>query len=434
MNKENEQQGHSELFVNKNFLLLWTSQILTQVALGVFTISLAILSDKGTLNSDLQGTSTGIGLVVLISNLPALILSTVAGVVADWVYKKKIMIVVNLSRFIIVFIYILFRGWENLFVSYFVILLMNSVSQFFIPAEGATIPSIVNKKDILLANSLFSITIYGTFIFGVAGAGQFINMLGENGTFILICIMFLISTLVLLFSKIPRIETLADGKKISMKSFYKEMFSSMKDGINYIKENKIMKYVLLHIFLVQVAILTSVTLVFRIGRELFGIESNNIGAFIILPAALGAGLGFLIMNTISRERERFKIINEGVFTIGLGIVILTIVALLKHFQPGEIPYSFFISGFAIFVIAFGAPFVIIPPAALINEQTDENFRGRVYGIWMAIYQTLAAIPAFLFSFLVDKVLNLYGLMMFATLFIFIYTGILYFIRQKMHIK
>jgi MFS family permease len=432
MNKDKEKQGHSDLFVNKNFLLLWSSQILTQVALGVFTISLAILSDKGTLNSDLQGTSTGIGLVVLISNIPALILSPIAGVIADWIHKKRIMIFINLARFVIVTLYILFRGWENLFLSYFIILLMNSVSQFFIPAEGASIPSIVNKKDILLANSLFSLTIYGTFIFGVAGAGQFINMLGENGTFMLICGMFLIATVVLFFSEIPKIE-LMDGRKLGIRTLYKELFSAVKGGFNYIKEKKLMQYVLLHIFLVQVAILTSVTLIFRIGRELFDIESSNIGTFILFPAAIGVGLGFFIMNTLSRDKERFRIINEGVFTIGIGIAILTIVAILKHFSTTEIPYSFFVSGFAIFVIAFGAPFVVIPPAAFINEQTDENFRGRVYGIWMAVYQTMASIPAFLFGLLVDKLLNLYGVMLFGTFFVFAYTGILYLVRKKLNI-
>ncbi|MBN1915571.1 MFS transporter [Candidatus Dojkabacteria bacterium] len=422
------------LLYNKSFLSLWCSQILTQVGIGTFAISMAILSDQGVLSAGLKGTASGVGLIVFLSNLPALFLSGIGGVIVDWWDRKKIMIAANLLRFVIMLFFLLFRGWESLTISYIAILLMSVIQQFFIPAEGSTIPNVVSTKSILLANSLFSITLYSTYIFGIGGSGQLLKLLGQQGIFVFLAALFLSGTIVLLFVKIP---PLVDRIKPDISNLWKlvtGIFGSWKQGLNYIKNNRVMKYTLLHIFIVQVAVLTSVTVVFRIGRELFGIDSHNIGSIIIVPAAIGVFLGFIVMNTFGKNRRKFLIINEGVFVIGIGCLMLTALAIFKEFAHIKIPSSLEISMISVVLIAFGAPFLIIPAQALIHEKTEESFRGRVYSVWMAINQTLASIPAFLFGLLMDKVVNLYGFMILATVSVLSYAGVLSLMRHKLDTK
>ena len=418
------------LLANRTFLSLWTSQILTQIGIGVFTISMAILSDQGVLSEGLKGTSAGVGLIVVISNLPSLFLSGVGGVVVDWWDRKKIMIFSNLIRFAIIALFLLFRGWENIFLAYSVIIFMNVIQQFFTPAEGSTIPNVVDPKFILLANSLFSITLYSTYIFGIGGSGQFISRLGQSGTFAVIAGLFLAGTLVLLPARIPRREKVETPDLSSIKKVFVNIFNSWKQGLGYIRRSKIMKLTLSHIFIAYTAVLISVTIVFRIGRELFGVESHNIGPVIIIPAAIGVVLGFIVMNTIGKDRGRFRVINEGVFSVGMGVLMLAALSIFQRFAPDQIPFSFGISTLGVIFIAFGAPFLVIPAQALLHENTEEAFRGRVYSVWLTITQTLASVPAFFMGLLIDKVVDLYGFMILATLLVFGYAGTIYFIRRK----
>src|SRR6185369_17378758 len=64
-----------------------------------------------------------------------------------------------------------------------VVFLVNSLVQFYVPAESSAMPLICRKGQLLSANSLFSITLFGSFLAGFGIAGPLINFFNIDFVF-----------------------------------------------------------------------------------------------------------------------------------------------------------------------------------------------------------------------------------------------------------
>ena len=82
----------------------------------------------------------------------------------DLVDRKKLIILVDIFLAAGLLLFILIKGSYSLILvnTFFV----NSLVQFFMPSESSSIPILVPKKLLFFANSLFALTLYGTFMVG----------------------------------------------------------------------------------------------------------------------------------------------------------------------------------------------------------------------------------------------------------------------------
>src|SRR5207302_11007078 len=80
---------------------------------------------------------------------------------------------------------------ESVTTAYLVNFLVATVTLFFVPAEAATIPAIVRKRDLLVANSLFTFTFNGAFLVGfIILAPIVVSLSGYQALFVVIASMF----------------------------------------------------------------------------------------------------------------------------------------------------------------------------------------------------------------------------------------------------
>ena len=123
----------------------------------------------------MAGANTAVSLVILSFSIPSVIFGPVAGVTADRMNRRTLMTLVNVGRAISVLLFILIRPtWhaQTILVAIYVItFLFGTISQFFAPAEGAAIPSLVPRDQLLAANSLFNLTFTATQLLGFAVFG-----------------------------------------------------------------------------------------------------------------------------------------------------------------------------------------------------------------------------------------------------------------------
>ena len=92
--------------------------------------------------------------------------------------------------------------WVLVVVIYFIEL----IGQFFIIASGSVIPTLVEKDDLVKANSYFSITDNLTGLFGYAIGGVLIGLMGFNTLTAVNAASFLISGLLLLMIAVDKEE------------------------------------------------------------------------------------------------------------------------------------------------------------------------------------------------------------------------------------
>lgn len=415
---------------NKNFLNLWLAQLFTQSAVSTITIIIGILSDEGVLSAGTKQSAVSIAVILNLAMIPGLFLGPIAGVFADWFPKKRIMMLSNVWRLIFLFFFITISGWNNQIIAYVLILSESMILQFFMPAEGGLLPSLVKKKYILFANSLFSLTVYSTMGVGIALSGVLLTTLGINGAFIACAISFLVSIFFLSKVKAP----LSKTKDISIRyivHFVKTLVHDAVAGIQYSFSVPTLRFALTHLFLLQVIALSLVTLIFRIGNEVYGVSPRSAGIVVLSPLIIGLVVGFLGLNILGRKVYRIKLIVLGSLFSIIGFSIMALISGLDGSISDPLLGKIF-AVTSLFAVGVSGPFLLIPAQTLIYENADMDFRGRVLGVWFAVTSSLASLVAFLVSFIADKMGDIFLSIVSIVVVNIVYTFVLVFLLKKKH--
>jgi MFS family permease len=138
------------LRLNRNFRRLWLAQIVSEI--GDWFYTLAIYS----LLLQLTGRASSVALALVLQVLPQTLIGPAAGVINDRVRRKRVMIVADLARMIIVFAMLVVRSRSTVWMVYPLLVLETLMAAFFEPARTAVIPNIAAREDVLLANTLSS--------------------------------------------------------------------------------------------------------------------------------------------------------------------------------------------------------------------------------------------------------------------------------------
>jgi len=172
---------------NRSFRRLYSANAVSQ--LGDWFNVVALYS----LLLELTGTGKAISLVLLTRLLPLFIVGPAAGVVADRLSRRSILIACDLLRFGLVAALLLVRTPSQIWLAYLIMTAHAVVSAFFEPAQSALFPSLVPAKDLVLAgtleNSLWSLTL----AVGSAAGGVALALFGRDLAFALDAVSFLAS-------------------------------------------------------------------------------------------------------------------------------------------------------------------------------------------------------------------------------------------------
>lgn len=141
-----------EVFKDKNFMYVWVSQILSQLTINIMNFVLLIkLFEKTSSN-------VATSMLWVSYSLPSLLIGPFAATTIDLVDKRKMLIITNLLQALTIFLYALSHK-TSFFLIYGVVVAYSFLNQFYVPAESATLPSVVKKKNLAHANSLFFVTL-----------------------------------------------------------------------------------------------------------------------------------------------------------------------------------------------------------------------------------------------------------------------------------
>jgi len=152
--------GYRRLLKNVNFRRLWYAQFVSGIGDWLVIGLLMPLVAKLSGNS-----SFAVAGILIAKIIPALVLSSLTGVLVDRFDRRKVMITADLVRMVLTIALV----WTNsLFVIYAVVLLMETASLFFWPARNALIPYLVDKQDITAANGLSYTTQQASMVVGLS--------------------------------------------------------------------------------------------------------------------------------------------------------------------------------------------------------------------------------------------------------------------------
>jgi MFS family permease len=386
----------------RSFLYLILSEFFSQFSMNLFNFALLIVVFRvANSNSAVSG-------VVIAFTLPSLIFGVLAGVLVDRWNKKKVLFITNLLRALLVFP--LFYFHDNIVVIYIVTFGVSMVTQFFIPAETPIIPLLVKKKLLLSANALFGMGIYASIFLAYALSGPILFFLGQRNIFIGLAILFLIAGFFASIIKVSKSKI--EPKKminIPQLTFKQEM----KIIMEVIYKTKSLSHALFSLTLSQILILVLAVVGPGYAESVLKIPVENFPILFVTPAIIGVALGALIIGSFLHKVSKSTLTKFGMFLLGISIMLLPygskfesreIVQIINQYLPHLVTINVLhIMFFLAFVLGFATAFIFVPANTVLQEETSDESRGKIYGVLNTLIGISSIIPVVLVGGLADLI-------------------------------
>ncbi len=184
---------------SRDFRILFAAQTVSVVGDALLPVALAFAV------LDLSNSASALGLVLLASFVPRVVLMLVGGVWADRLPRQKIMIASHLLRFASQGAqgWLLVTGRASIESLALLQILRGTCSAFFGPAAAGIVPSLVSRRDLQPANALMWISANLAGIIGPAIAGVLVATVGAGWAVLGDAASFLAAAVLLLFLRLP---------------------------------------------------------------------------------------------------------------------------------------------------------------------------------------------------------------------------------------
>lgn len=364
---------------NKKFLLLWLSQVLSQITINMLNFLLLIRLYEKT-NSTIATSFLWVAYA-----LPAVLVGPFAAVGVDMMDRRKILTFANIAQAVTIFLYA-FLQRNSLFILYGVILIYSLFNQFYVPAEQASLPAILKKEYLARANALFFLTLNAAVIFGFGVAGFSLELIGfENSLYLcsILLVIAFISTFFLpkMLPKLTGVGRLESGFEIFFRRIY--------EGYQFIKGNKPVLNVFVMFLGLQVALATLVVNFPVIGTDIMGISPRLTGPFVAIPGGIGAFIGsILVTKLLGRGWRKIHIVERAVMLLVIVIFVFILIVPEITYYPIRLIVGM------IGVAVAGGCFVglAVPAQTFLQEQTPGGLQGRVFGNFWFLATVLTIFP------------------------------------------
>lgn len=366
---------------NPHFRSLWLGQITSQIALNMLYFVLAIRVYSET------HSNTSVSLMLLSFGIPAIFFGIIAGVIVDYFDKKDILFFSNIARVILLLLFFFFE--KNLYLLYFLSIITSIITQLFIPAEAPSIPLLVKRDQILTANSLFTISYYLSTVLGFILAGPMIRLFGHKDIFLVM--MGIMATASYFIYRLPKLRATSEVGRFE----FKKVFSGkiILDGLEFIKSNERIRESLMLMTFAQVLISTLSTLAPGFADRVLTIELSDASLLVMGPAAAGLVAGALWVGAYGKKILKGRIILTGM--IGSGIMLVLLSMLSKS--------GLLLANAQLFALGVFNSLISVPANTILQQDSDEEVRGRVYGALTSLTGGVSLLPVVFSGIMADVI-------------------------------
>src|SRR5215213_7219034 len=210
-----KQRARLSLWRNRDFILLFSAQIISLLGSGVTSVGLALYAYR--LTEGFSATAV-IGNALALRILAFLLFSQPAGVIADRVSRKRILIFADLMRCGLLALFPFIAAVWQVYVLIFAI---NAVTAFFTPTFEASIPEVVGGEQYVKALSLARVATDIEAVAAPALAGLLVALFGVRWVFWFDAFTYLISALLVVAARMPHVKKVR--ARLSLQVFLSEI-------------------------------------------------------------------------------------------------------------------------------------------------------------------------------------------------------------------
>jgi MFS family permease len=355
------------VFGTRSFFKLWIAQVVS--SLGDWIGIIAILAIAARVSG---GSGAAVSLVMVARVVPGFFLATVGGVIVDRFDRKRVMVACDFGRGALLAVLPFVDTIAGLVIVSF---LLEILSLLWGPAKDASIPNLVDSKQLTSANSLGLFAAFGTFPLAslafallsyaavwLSGFSAF-SSLDVDQEFLALWVdgaTFLISAIIIWRLPIPR-TIRRKGERVDWTATLRDI----SEGIGFIRHDRLVRAVIIGIGVGIVGGGAMIPLGPVFADQVLG---GGSAAFGLLMTALGFGAAIGVVSLLAVQRRlsretvfQFAVMATGVALIGAATVSSTWLAVLFVGVVGACAGTSYVTGFTV-----------------LQENVTDELRGRTF--------------------------------------------------------
>ncbi|HUZ86940.1 MAG TPA: MFS transporter [Candidatus Baltobacterales bacterium] len=391
--------GFRAVLKHTAFRNIWFAQLAAQLADKFLLFSLIILAYH------ISGGSTPVAVTLLAYTVPAVLFAPPAGVIADRVDRKQIMMWCNFGRAAVVAlipIVAFIPGMANDFAHLLVItLIFSAVGQLFGPAEAAVIPTILPRSALITANSMALLTMVLTLVVGGALA-PILSRIDLYAPYWFAVVLLVIAGTLIFASDIPRLEPRTESPVAEGRSRFRSMVVDLKEGIDALRASRGLMLAFGQVSIAVLVLFMLFTLAPAYVSKVIGIAAQD--TYVILgPATGGAILSAVLLGQFLRHIERTKLLAGSLVANGVTMLALAAVPqAMSQFPDLQVHNRITAATFSFLLgVEFGA--IMIPAVTYLMESTSDEIRGRIFALLYMVINGVTALPVLIAAALSDTI-------------------------------
>lgn len=373
--------SYLELLRNRSFSSLWIAQLVSQSGDAIFNVALLWLVFVTTKSVFL------VGLTEAVVVLPTVIGGPVAGVYADRVNRRNLMILSNIVQGLVTAVLsVLYIAGELKFpFLVFMVLMLYTAAQFMRASVNAILPRMVGKENLGAANGLLSVTQSANQLVGYAVGGIIFEVIGAAGSISYDSFTFFFAAVTLgLVNK--SLGQIGSGTTLAADPAKEGFWKSFGEGLTFVRGSRVfLELVVVALIANFFSVGVTAILAPYISIRLHGTASTY--GFSLSTVALGAILGSTVVGKLNFRNYVGKLLLIGVVLLGLMIALLGVITWL----PASFPVFFSIG------VILGS--VNLPITVLMQTKVPNELLGRASTVAMSFLGTSQPIGAVVFGIL-----------------------------------
>ncbi len=375
---------------NRNFRLLWFAQIVSEIGDWLYTVAIYSLLLEFT------GSAKSVAIAFVLQVLPQFFVAPTAGVLNDRLSRKRIMIFADWSRAAIVLGMLLVRTPGAVWFLYILLVLETVMWALFEPGRSALVPNITAEKDRIVANSLSSATWSFNLAIGSALGGVAAAIFGRDTVFVVNALSFAVSAV--LVGRM-RVEEPHSDNAPPLRAKDLADFTPIIEGIRYVRRDARM---LATMFVkCGLGLMGSNWVILPLlGERVFPLHLTGLhasaGGMLGMSLLMGSrGIGSLLGPLIGglwagNEPARLR----------RGILYGFLIAALGYIALGVAP-TLALACASVVLAHSGGSTIWVFSTTLLQAQTEDRFRGRVFSAEFAFSMLSMSTVSYLSGLFID---------------------------------
>jgi MFS family permease len=369
---------------NRAFRLLFWARSVSLLGDWFNMIAVLAILDR------IQGSrAEAFGWVFILKLLPLLVFGPVAGVAADRVDRKALMVWTDVLRASVVLGFLTLAVWPALWLLYALTLAQISLTAFFEPARSAAVAQVCKPEELGTANALGAVTWSILLTLGAALGGVANHAFGWRAAMVIDAATYAVSALLVLPLRLPPLA--ARARRAGW--WHALGLGDALDGFHYMRRNPAVATVVWAKGAWGVGGAISLLLAV-FGQRVYPVAGSAALGMALFYAArgLGTALGPIASRRLTRDRTRamaramrWSFLVAALFYVGFGstrsLVVATLCVVLAH---------------------LGGSTVWVFSTVLLQRSVPNALQGRIFAAELALFTLTFSVSTYVYGRLLDS--------------------------------